>query len=116
MAPEPIPGGRVDPRHETYALGVVLYHLLTGQYPFRAETMTDIERQHLEAPPPRPSQAAAVPVALDAIVLRCMEKTNDRRYPSVKAFIEALREAVGTKSADGESAAQAVAIYVEIRL
>ncbi len=116
MAPEQIRGDGVDSRTDVYALGVVLYHLLTGQYPFRAETMTDIERQHLEAPPPRPSQAAAVPVALDAIVLRCMEKTNDRRYPSVKAFIEALREAVGTKSADGESAAQAVAIYVEIRV
>ena len=58
MAPEQIRGDGVDPRTDIYALGVVLYHLLTGQYPFRAETMTDIERMHLEAPPPRPSQAA----------------------------------------------------------
>ena len=58
MAPEQIRGDAIDPRTDIYALGVVLYHLLTGQYPFRAETMTDIERQHLEAPPPRPSQAA----------------------------------------------------------
>ena len=92
MAPEQIRGDGVDARTDIYALGVVLYHLVTGQYPFRAETMTDIERQHLEAPPPRPSQAAPVPPALDAVVLRCMEKTAERRYQTVKAFIEALRD------------------------
>jgi serine/threonine-protein kinase len=115
MAPEQIRGDGVDPRTDIYALGVVLYHLLTGQYPFRAETMTDIERQHLEAPPPRPSQAAPVSPAIDPVVLRCMEKTSDRRYPNVKAFMEALREAVGTK-ADAGVAAEAAAIYLEIRI
>lgn len=116
MAPEQIRGEAVDPRTDIYALGVVLYHLLTGQYPFRAETMTDIERQHLEAPPPRPSQAAAIPVAIDAITLRCMEKTADRRFPSAKAFIEALADAVGIKKQTGDESARAAAIYVEIRI
>jgi hypothetical protein len=116
MAPEQIRGDGVDARTDIYALGVVLYHLVTGQYPFRGETMTDIERQHLEAPPPRPSQAAPLPAALDAIVLRCMEKTADRRYQSVKAFMEALRDAVGTKTADAEVKARGAAIYVEIRI
>jgi serine/threonine protein kinase len=109
MAPEQI-------RTDIYALGVVLYHLLTGQYPFRAETMTDIERQHLEAPPPRPSQGAPVSPALDAVVLRSMEKTAERRFQTVKAFMEALREAAGTRSAEPETIAQAAAIYVEIRI
>jgi eukaryotic-like serine/threonine-protein kinase len=116
MAPEQIRGDGVDPRTDIYALGVVLYHLLTGQYPFRAETMTDIERQHLEAPPPRPSQAAPIPLAFDAIVLRCMEKTPARRFQSAKAFLEALREAVGSKSTPAETAARAAAIYLEIRI
>jgi eukaryotic-like serine/threonine-protein kinase len=116
MAPEQIRGEAIDPRTDIYALGVVLYHLLTGQYPFRAETMTEIERQHLEAPPPRPSQLAAVPQALDAVVLRCMEKTADRRFPTVKAFIEALRDAAGSKSAATEGAARGVAVYVDIRI
>jgi eukaryotic-like serine/threonine-protein kinase len=116
MAPEQIRGDGVDPRTDIYALGVVLYHLLTGQYPFRAETMTDIERQHLEAPPPRPSQGAPVSPAFDAVVLRCMEKTAERRYQSVKAFLEALREAVGAKTDKPEITAKAVAIFVEIRV
>jgi serine/threonine-protein kinase len=116
MAPEQIRGDAVDPRTDIYALGVVLYHLVTGQYPFRAETMTDIERLHLEAPPPRPSQAAAVPPALDAVVLRSMEKVADRRFPSARAFAEALREAVGSRSADREVAARAAVIYVEVRI
>jgi eukaryotic-like serine/threonine-protein kinase len=116
MAPEQVRGDSVDARTDIYALGVVLYHLVTGQYPFRAETMTDIERQHLEAPPPRPSQAAPVTPALDTIVLRCMEKQAERRYPSAKAFIEALREVAGTKTATSEQTAQAAAIYVEIRI
>src|SRR6185503_1355997 len=54
--------------------------------------------------------------AFDPIVLRCMEKTSDRRYQSVKAFIEALREAVGSKSDKPEVTAQAAAIFVEVRV
>jgi serine/threonine-protein kinase len=116
MAPEQIRGDAVDPRTDIYALGVVLYHLLTGQYPFRAETMTDIERMHLEAPPPRPSQAAAIPPAIDAVSLRCMEKQADRRFPSAKAFVDALRDAIGIKKAGGDEVARGGAIYVEIRI
>ena len=116
MAPEQIRGDGVDARTDIYALGVVLYHLLTGQYPFRAETMTDIERQHLESPPPRPSQVAPVPPALDAVVLRCMEKTAERRFQTVKAFIEALRDAVGNKTVVPEVTARGAAILVEIRI
>jgi serine/threonine-protein kinase len=78
--------------------------------------MTDIERQHLEAPPPRPSQGAPVSPAFDAVVLRCMEKTAERRYQSVKAFLEALREAVGAKIDKPEITARAAAIFVEIRV
>src|SRR5262249_15646391 len=77
---------------------------------------TDIERMHLEAPPPRPSQAAPIPLAFDPIVLRCMEKTPERRFQSAKAFLKALREAVGAKTAQPEVTARATAIYVEIRI
>jgi serine/threonine protein kinase len=117
MAPEQIRGEAIDERADIYALGVVLYHLLTGQYPFRAETMADIERQHLEAPAPRPSHAAPVSPALDAVVLRCMEKTAERRFPNARAFCDALRDAVGSSKIDlPEITASAAAIYVEVRM
>jgi serine/threonine-protein kinase len=117
MAPEQIRGEAVDERTDIYALGVVVYHLLTGQYPFRADNMSDVERQHLEAPPLRPSHAAPVAPALDAVVLRCMEKQADRRFPNARAFCDALREAVGTSRADmPEVTAQAAAIFVEVRV
>ncbi len=114
MAPEQIRGDAVDPRTDIYALGVVLYHLLTGQYPFRAETMTDIERQHLEAPPPRPSQAAPVRRRSTPSCCGAWRRRAERRYQSVKAFLEALREAVGSKADEPEITAQAAAIFVEI--
>jgi serine/threonine protein kinase len=118
MAPEQIRGGTIDPRTDVYALGVVLFHLLTGQYPFRGEQMTDIERLHLESPAPRPSQSAPVSPGLDAVVLRAMEKQPERRFPSVKAFIAALQEAVGVPKAGGSSVAvtPAMAILVELRM
>ena len=70
----------------------------------------------LEAPPPRPSQLAPVAPALDAVVLRCMEKTAERRFQTVKAFVEALREVVGSKKVEPEVTARGAAIFVEIRI
>ena len=117
MAPEQIRGAAVDPRTDVYALGVVLFHLLTGRYPFRAEIMTDIERMHLETPAPRPSQFSPVPPAVDAVVLRAMEKLPERRFPSAKAFAAALRDAVGgPKVQVAETSARAVALYIEVRV
>ena len=79
--------------------------------------MTDIERQHLEAPPPRPSQAAP----RVAGVRRRRAALHGEDAPSAasrarKAFLEALREAVGTKTAERRGHRAAAAIYVEIRI
>ena len=91
MAPEQIRGEEVDARADIYALGVLLYRMLTGKVLFSSKLATDLIWRHLEEPAPRPSLLCNVPPAVDAAVLRCLEKDPGRRFQSAAAFIEALR-------------------------
>jgi eukaryotic-like serine/threonine-protein kinase len=119
MSPEQIRGGVIDARTDVYGLGVLLFRLLTSQHPFWSENPLEIERLHLQAPPPRPSQFAPVSPAVDVVVVRCMEKDPARRYPSALAFIDALRGAVGAGAIPLQSAHKAVraaAVYAEVSL
>jgi len=116
MAPEQIRGGAIDTRVDIYALGVLLYQLLTGRYPFISGDPVEMERLHVEAPPPRPSAMAPVSPEIDSVVLRCMEKDAARRYPDVGAFTDALRAAVKGARAAGTEGKRGVAIYVEVRI
>jgi serine/threonine protein kinase len=113
MAPEQIRGEPVDQRVDIYALGVLVYQLLTGRYPFSANSLQELDRLHLEASPPRPSHAAPVPASFDAVVLRCMEKEARRRFQQVGEFLQAFREAMrATASARTEPLGPVV--YLEV--
>ncbi|MCE9672443.1 serine/threonine protein kinase [Myxococcus stipitatus] len=114
MAPEQIRGEVPDARTDLYALGVLLFQLVTGQPPFPGATRHEVEEQHLHAPAPRPSERAPVPAALDEVVLRCLAKRREERYPDVDALLEDLRRAVGGGQARG-AGAHAVALYAEAR-
>ncbi|MEO7329859.1 MAG: serine/threonine-protein kinase [Minicystis sp.] len=120
MAPEQFTGGPVDLRVDVYALGILLYRLLTGRFPFDARSPLDLARQHMEEPAPRPSQRTPLPAALDAVVLRCLEKLPERRFDSVTALAKALRAAVvrvGEPPAEPrDKPAMGLGIHVEIRL
>jgi serine/threonine protein kinase len=121
MAPEQFTGGVVDLRVDIYALGILLYRLLTGRFPFDARSPLDLARQHMEEPAPRPSQRTPLPPALDAVVLRCLEKLPERRFESVTALLEALRAAVvrvGGSPAPPprDTTAMGLGIHVEITL
>jgi serine/threonine-protein kinase len=119
MAPEQLLGGPVDARIDVYALGVLLFRLLTGRLPFDGKNPITLAQQHLESPAPRPSLRLPVAPALDAIVLRAMEKRPESRFDSVTEFISALRKAAGParRGDSGPCApARGVGIYLEIHM
>ena len=95
MAPEQIFNISVDPRTDIYAMGVVLYRALTGQYPFTGNDF-EIASRHLRTVPPAPSSITPLSPELDALVLRCLAKSPAARYPSMDAFRVAFRNAVTT--------------------
>jgi serine/threonine protein kinase len=83
VAPEQISGGTVDARADVYALGCLLFKLLTGEVPYPREGEAARLYAHLNDPPPAPSlHATAVPMALDDVVIRAMSKEPGDRYPS----------------------------------
>ncbi len=83
VAPEQISGGEIDARVDVYALGCLLFKLLTGEVPFPKDGDAARLYAHLNDPPPAPSLfAPAVPMALDDVAIRAMSKPPGDRYPS----------------------------------
>jgi eukaryotic-like serine/threonine-protein kinase len=117
MAPEQFRGKTAGERTDVYAIGILLYQLLVGKLPFVAANSIELEEMHLHAAPPRASDHVAIPAALEAVMLRCLEKEPARRYASVETVLADLRRSV--QSSRREQPAQAnrsaIGIYVEIR-
>ncbi len=83
VAPEQISGAAIDARVDVYALGCLLFKLLTGEVPFPREGEAARLYAHLNDPPPAPSlYVPEVPMALDDVVIRAMSKQPGDRYPS----------------------------------
>lgn len=93
MAPEQAQGARLVRATDLYAVGVVLYEMLTGRAPFDAPTAVALMVAHIQTVPVRPSQRApsrSISRALDSVVMRALAKHPDDRFPDTTSMARAL--------------------------
>jgi serine/threonine protein kinase len=93
MSPEQASGQAVDARADLYALGVIMYEMLTGRLPFEADTYMGVLTKHVFVQPMPPSEVGVANAelgALEAVTLRCLEKNPDDRFASMNELLTSL--------------------------
>ncbi len=91
FSPEQARGGLVGEQSDIYSLGILMYEMLTGKMPFDGETSVSVAIKHLQELPPVPSQMApSIPVGLDQIVMKCVQKSPDKRYVDARELVDEL--------------------------
>lgn len=99
MSPEQVQGVPIDARADLFAVGVVLYQLLTGKRPFDGDTDFAIIQQIVGHVPAAPSTFnTLLPPAIDAVMARALAKKRDERFATAQEFSQALQEASGQAS------------------
>ncbi|HYO65333.1 MAG TPA: protein kinase [Archangium sp.] len=106
MAPEQLTGGEVDTRADLYAVGLMLYEMLTAAPPFSGDSPMAVAFARLRQPPPDPRAKTAVPDALAGRVLHCLARDPEERpasalqlAQSLRAWLEGLGEQLPTLTA-----------------
>ncbi len=91
-SPEQARGGFSDEKSDIYSLGITLFEMLTGRVPFNGETTVAIAIKQIQEEMPSPREfVSEIPVSVEKIVLKCTQKSPDRRYQSMSELIEDLR-------------------------
>jgi len=102
MSPEQCEGrDSLDLRTDVYALGIVIYEMLTGRVPFLGEGYGEILVQHLTQRPIPPSQFRILAPHIEIVVMKALEKRPDMRYPTMEEFMRAMSDSVGYVEAHG---------------
>jgi serine/threonine protein kinase len=95
MSPEQWRGDEITPSTDQYALGVVIYELISGKLPFESSTAYALMNKHLNEPPtPLHVVRPDLPMELEAVLTQVLEKEPQFRYPTVTAFAEAFEKAI----------------------
>ena len=91
-SPEQARGGYSDEKSDIYSMGITLFEMLTGRVPFNGDTTVAIAIKHIQEPMPSPRDyVPEIPVSVEQIVLKCTQKSPDRRYQSMSSLIEDLK-------------------------
>lgn len=106
LSPEQAQGFEVTAVSDLYSIGVMLYEALTGRVPFEADSAVAVAMKQVSQPPQRPSSInPQISPALDAVVMRALEKEPGQRFQSADAFIAALDAALKEPGSGGGTAA-----------
>jgi len=101
FSPEHARGGHTDPKSDLYSLGVVMYEMLTGKVPFDADTPVSIALKHMQEDPNEPMELNdQIPISVNKIILKSMQKDPNCRYGSATEILRDLNMALKTPDAD----------------
>lgn len=100
-SPEQARNGFVDGKSDIYSLGIVMYEMVTGRVPFDGESTVAIAIQHLQEEMIKPSAYATdLPISLEKIILKCTQKSPDRRYDTIEDLLIDLKKALISPNED----------------
>ncbi len=100
-SPEQARGGYSDEKSDIYSLGITMYEMLTGHVPFDGDTAVSVALQHLQEEMPGPKEEVPeIPYSTNQIVLKCTQKSPDRRYSNMADLIRDLRESLVNPDGD----------------